>query len=194
MKNQNNFNLAICFLILLVIACACPKKQGQDYRATGLSVSPELAKKSPVPAPLVDVPKLINQSPQNFDATYGKPVKVTPITGNRKDAPGEFRDYRISGVTNPQSTDAGLTVVFHQNKVIGFLLDLPKAVSVETALAQIGIDVHGAPPTTKTAGGQFWQNITLNGIRYDFIKVLKVGDNLSADEYDVAQVEIRSTR
>jgi len=143
-------------LVLLLMACSSPSEQtAEDSSNTNVAVQKATPQKSvevSKSAKIVDVPKLANKSAKKFDERFGKPVKTTPIKGNPKFMPGEYREYRVEG--HPKN----LSVRFYRDKAKRFNLLLGKSEkSSKNALRKIfRIEVSGMRRIKTDALSETW--------------------------------------
>lgn len=167
--SKNSKKISVVFGAVVFACMAC----------SGLAPVVNEARPTPVPNETVnvkqvaDVKKLIKQGPQAFDKLYGKAVEAFE-TDDPGTVPGEMRDYKIAGVSNPQTTTAGMTVRFYKGKAVEIMIDLPSPTSSSTtALNQVGLDTPNTAPE-RTPVTEFWSNKTFNGVRFTRVWVYKL--------------------
>lgn len=159
MKNYLNLPL-ILILFLSVLACGSsdesPKEVVNTAKDTNTAAQKATPQNTPKPrksAKIVDVPKLANKSTKKFDETFGEPVKITPIKGNPRFMPGEYREYKVEG--HPKN----LSVRFYKDKAKRFnlLLGTPEK-SSKSALKEIfKINVTGMRPIKSDRLSDTWE-------------------------------------
>ena len=135
---------------------------------------------------VVNIPQLAGKSAKEVDTFLGKPTEITP-TDDAGTTPGEFRDYKIPGVS-PKTTSDGLMVRFYRGNAVHFTLELPEGMaSPEDALAMAGIDVQNASHDTLSPLAITWAG-TFNGVWFKRVTALRLeADSL---KYTVIQAEV----
>lgn len=173
--------------VILGVCLACANSGNNNKNA--LSSSPimtnsEVAK----PALIVDIPKLMLQPPESFEKTFGKATEISK-TNDPGTVPGEIRDYKIPGVTNPNSTTDGMMVRFYKGKAVMIMVDLPQPTSnVEAALSQTGIDLNGIVPTIEAPLARRWQSKSFNGIKFKDVAAHRL--DLESKNFTTVQAEV----
>lgn len=168
-----------CILCSIFVGLHDQRETKEPTKAPTYIPAPQVESK-----PLINIPALANKSAKDVDAILGKPAEVTP-TNDPGTTPGEFRDYKISGVT-PNITSDGLMVRFYRDKAVHFTFDLPGPVGTpEDALLLAGIDVKGASPLVQAPMAKRWVG-TFGGVNFKDAAAL----NLSDKRYNVVQAEV----
>jgi hypothetical protein len=122
--------------------------------------------------PGVNIPELAGLYSAEIEGKLGKATHKEKVRDLAAWSPGEYRQYDIKGNTR------ALLVRFYKDRAVSFVLTLPKRTeSAEEALSMAGFDVNGTPPSVETRGTLVWQNITVNGIKFEYVDVTK-GDVL----------------
>lgn len=184
----------VCSIIISCFLCGLFGAMMKQDEKTEVTISNTSSTPSVSPKPkqktIIEIPKLIGQSPKFIEAQLGKPTEITPITKDLPDekrTPGEFRDYKIVGLSKPISTNNGAMIRFYKNKAIMIMVDLPSpTVTAEEALQLAGIDVNDISPTIVAPLAKRWKNFSYNGVKYKDVNATKV----LGDRYDVVQAEI----
>lgn len=131
---------------------------------------------------VVDIPKLMNQSPKIFEDTFGLPIEKCRRQGDKI----MVCDYKIAGLAKPAQTVAGLTVFFENDRAVRINNDLIKQTgNVEEALLQVKIDIKNVKPQSKTKSGDTWENQTFNGIKFKQLSAAKL--DLDNENYTTIQ-------
>lgn len=164
--------------LMAVFCLACTNFElGKNVGNSELNASPKTEKPS-----VVDIPKLMNQSPKVFEDTFGLPIKKC----SRKGEKTNVCDYKIVGLGKPAQTDAGLTVFFENDRAVRINADLIKQTgNVEEALSQVNIDIINVPPQSKNKSGDTWENQTFSGIKFKQLSAAKL--DLNNENYTTIQ-------
>jgi hypothetical protein len=144
---------------LLFIALGCGNSENEKTKITNGAAkqTPEVQRTREVSESKlkkdVDVIRLANRSASFFDETFGTPEKITPVKGNPKFMPGEYRQYRVKG--HPK----GLSVRFYKDKAKRFNLLLGKGEkSSKKALQEIfKIDVKNLRRARSDSLSETWK-------------------------------------
>lgn len=188
---NNRFAITSCLiatyiLILLSSSCAGLRNHKSDASPTPDSVTAKSIQD-------VDIPKLMSQPSQVFEAFFGKAISVSASERRNLQEgamPIEIRQYRISNVTKTQLTEAGLMVHFYKDKAVRINVDLDKQTgNPEEALSKVKIDVKGIAPSEKGEGGHTWSNQKLSGIEFESVSAAKL--DLDNQNFTTVQANVR---
>lgn len=166
-EEMKNFSILFSSitLILLMLACGSSSEKNTDVNSNkNTAVEKATPQSTPEPAKsvkIVDVPKLADKSPKEFDDTFGEPVKITKIKDNPRLMPGEYREYKVEG--HPKN----LSVRFYkdQAKRFNLLLGTPEKSSQDALSNIFKIDVGGMRKVKSEALSETWKG-SADGIRY----------------------------
>jgi len=126
--------------------------------------------------PIVDIPKLMRQSPQVFEKTFGKATEISQ-TNDPGTVPGEIRDYKVPGAGSYSTTD-GMMVRFYKGKAVMIMVDLPAPTSnAEAALSQANLNVKGISPTVEAPLAHRWRNQSLSGMKFKDVAAHRLDDS-----------------
>ncbi len=185
---MNKFSaLLITTLVLITFALACANS-GNNIKNVPSS-SPTTTNAEDVKSvPVVDIPKLMQQSPEIFEKNFGKATEISK-TNDPGTVPGEIRDYKLPGVTNPKSTEDGMMVRFYKGKAVMIMVDLLNSTSnVEAALSQTGIDLNNIAPTIDAPLARRWRSKSFNGIKFKDVAAHRL--DLESKNFTTIQAEV----
>lgn len=182
-KRVNAGNLAIVLIVAAVLVLGCSKDPNAFNTNRPATPAPP-ATPTPEPfKPWVDIPALANKAPGEFDKALGKAASVTPITKTPEEMPGEFRNYKISGL------EETLQVRFYRGKAVFFNISLAKGEQKKTAeeLAKYaGFDVEGKRAERPTAYAAKWSG-EFGGAQ--FLEIIAVKSN--TDDYYTLSAKVQ---
>lgn len=156
--------LRLCGTALLLLGCVQKSSLAQDAAmAAG--------------KPLIDIPKLVNKSPDQVAALLGKAVAVVKIKDDFSLMPGDDRTYK------PSTTGKEVAIRFHRKKAIYFDVILPKPVKdPRTALHLVGLNPTSLPYLDVPTATR-WRD-AVNGFAWKDISVISHGGGKVANGYD----------
>lgn len=138
---------------------------------------------------IVDIPKLMRQSPQVFEKSFGKATEISK-TNDPGTVPGEIHDYKVPGAGSYSTAD-GMMVRFYRGKAVMIMVDLPTPTrNAQAALSQANLDAKGVAPTVEAVLAHRWRNQTLNGIKFKDVAAHKLdsdGRNFTTVQAEVDQ-------
>lgn len=153
------------FLILTLAALGC-----SDNASRPRLLANSAAVKAP--GPIGDLTTFLGKSPKVFEKAFG-PAEFVDSTDAPDLMPGEWRDYRVPGLTL-NMTQYGLVVQFYKGRSIYVMADLPE---VETdrasALIQLGMDMKALPEPTKAIAADRWESVSINNVQFKEIVAIK---------------------
>lgn len=167
--SQSTFSSLIAFVAICCVGLGCGNRTNEKETSSPTPAKTEVTAN----AQIADLTKLIRQPPQVFDKAFGKAVEAFE-TDDPGTIPGEMRDYKIPGVSSPQTITAGMTVRFYKGKAVEIMVDLPSPTSSSAAaLLQVGIDTQGVAPV-RTPVTDYWPNLTFKGVTFKTVWAYKL--------------------
>lgn len=165
--------MALGVVLGFVLACARPSTDTKKSSSLSpSSTNSEILNSKPI----VDIPKLMRQSPQVFEKTFGKATEISK-TNDPGTVPGEIRDYKVPGAGSYSTID-GMMVRFFKGKAVMIMVDLPMpTTNAQLALSQANLDAKGISPTVEAPLAHRWRNQTLNGIKFKDVAVHRLDDS-----------------
>lgn len=172
----------VLFLTLLVGFIAVPV-YGVYWVATSVLSDPSI---EDIQAAF-ELMAVVGESPAGVSLELGAPVEVVPIENVPENMPGEFRDYAVPGLPDL------VNVRFLRNRAVFVTVILPEQhAEAYQALARVGIDLSGVPPSTRAARATWWRDGGVPGTGKVFTKIGALrGMNGAGDGFDMIQAELR---
>ena len=118
--------------------------------------------------PGVNIPQLAALPLIEIEGRLGKATHKEKVKDLSAWSPGEYREYEVKGNIH------ALLIRFYNDRAVSFVFFLPKRTeSAEEALAMGGFDVNGTVPSVEARRTLVWQNITVNGTKFEYIEATK---------------------
>jgi len=127
---------------------------------------------SPKDEALCPVTEIALQNASEVEEVLGAPDEVLPITRNKSQMPGEFREYVLPN-------DIFVQVRFHKGLAVAFVITLKEGPrSPEAALRLVGLDAADLTVLSKTPSSMSWRGGAL-GLQFDKLEVSTPPDDVS---------------
>ena len=173
----------LCFSLSCQTVQKVETNSAKTPDAVVVSTSPTATIETAETFPIVNIPKLANQSIAEIDATLGKPIEAKQI---QDPTAGEYRVYKIA------NHEKGLAVRFYGGKAKSFnlILSKPFATSKEALLKGFGVDVGNLPPKIDASEplSEKWRG-NFNGVKFSNIYAKKKRPETSEFIFVLAETE-----
>jgi hypothetical protein len=125
--------------------------------------------------PLCDVSDLAGQTPKDVEKLIGKAKRVTPITRNPEEMPGEFREFSFT-LPGDSSQSVEMLVRFYRGVAVRFVIEFPEKTDFRTpeqVLPLFGSKFAGLKAGQQFPNGWIWKDVWASGMNWRGISVLK---------------------